>query len=78
VTSRREIESTLAQAFEQARIDQVRDTPVITIVEPPIVPAVANSRGIIRNAVLGLIVGLMGFVAWAFVRNVRAPPGSTV
>ena len=50
--------TTLAQAFEQARIDEVRNTPVITIVDPP--------EGSIRPAHPGLPVqlaigGMAGF-----------------
>jgi uncharacterized protein involved in exopolysaccharide biosynthesis len=35
---------TLSQAVEQARIDEVRDTPVLTIIEPPSPPPVRDSR----------------------------------
>ena len=34
----------LAQSFEQAKIDEVRDTPVISVVEAPEVPARPDSR----------------------------------
>jgi uncharacterized protein involved in exopolysaccharide biosynthesis len=34
----------LAQSFEQAKIDEVRDTPVISVVESPELPARPDSR----------------------------------
>jgi len=49
--------TTLAQAFEQARIDEVRDTPVLTVVEDPVVPTRPNSRRIVAKAVLALVFG---------------------
>ena len=53
---------TLSQAFEQARIDEVRDTPVITIIDQPHIVrrGVAGfflSGGL--GGVLGLMIGLM-------------------
>ncbi len=60
---------TLSQSLEQAKIDEVRNTPVITIVEPPDLPLKADSRGLARRMLLGLFLG--GFVGsvWAFGRE---------
>lgn len=71
VSARRQVVSSLVQAFEQARIDEVRDTPVVTIVEAPVVPATPNPRGLVRNAALGLVLGAMLFVAVSFARDAR-------
>lgn len=59
VTEHAGVVSSLAQNFEQARIDEVRDTPVISIVEPPELPARANGRGWIHAILLGLCGGLL-------------------
>lgn len=72
VVARRQVVTSLVQAFEQARIDQVRDTPVITVVEAPLVPATADPRGLVRNAILGLLFGGMLFIGLAFVMDQRA------
>jgi uncharacterized protein involved in exopolysaccharide biosynthesis len=48
-------------AYEQARIDEVRDTPVITIVEPPVVPAMPDPRRRLTFGLLALFAG--GFFA---------------
>jgi len=53
---RQQVYTTLAQAYEQARIDAVRDTPVITIIEHPEGSA-QSAGGIYRNGSLGFIFG---------------------
>ena len=69
VSMRQQVYVALAQAYEQAKIDEVRDTPSITVVEPAQVPIAADSRRTIRKALLAAIVGLLiGFVL-AFLRE---------
>jgi len=58
VSMRQQIYTTLAQAFEQARIEEVRDTPVISIVQAPFLPARPEPTGIIANTVIALLCGL--------------------
>jgi uncharacterized protein involved in exopolysaccharide biosynthesis len=58
VTLKQEIFTTLTQAFEQARIEEVRDTPVVTLIEHPTMPARADPRPWGRWISLGLIAGL--------------------
>lgn len=53
---RQQVYTTLAQAYEQARIDAVRDTPVITIIEHPEGSA-RSAGGVFRNGFLGVIFG---------------------
>ncbi len=58
VDLRQQVYTSLAQAYEQARIDQVRNTPVITIVESPEGSA-RPDRNILKNAILALIIGVV-------------------
>ncbi|MDB4912885.1 MAG: lipopolysaccharide biosynthesis protein [Gemmatimonadetes bacterium] len=51
--------STLATSFERARIDEVRDTPLITIIERPITPVRPDPRGTISSVVLMVFLGLL-------------------
>lgn len=67
VTTRQQVYITLLQAFEQARIDEVRDTPVITVVEPPYVPSLPDRRGLLRRALLGLVLGAVAAIGAAVV-----------
>jgi uncharacterized protein involved in exopolysaccharide biosynthesis len=48
---------TVSQAFEQARLNEVHDTPVITVIEPPRTPIAPDSRGIAQRAVVGALLG---------------------
>jgi uncharacterized protein involved in exopolysaccharide biosynthesis len=66
VTLQQQGYSTLAQSLEQAKIDQVRNTPVITVVEPPVAPARPDRRHLLLKAALGLVLGGVLAVAWAF------------
>ena len=54
----------LSQAFDRARMEEVRNTAVITIIAPPEVPARADPRGALRD---GLLAGLMTLLACGLV-----------
>lgn len=54
-----QVYSTLTQAYEQARIDEVRDTPVITVIEQPLMPARPDSRRLVTWLAASLLVGLL-------------------
>jgi uncharacterized protein involved in exopolysaccharide biosynthesis len=55
---RQDVLTTLARSLEQARIEEVRSTPVLTIVAAPAVNALPDSRRLALKAFLSLIVGL--------------------
>lgn len=59
VSVRQQLFTTVSQAYEQARIEEVRDTPVITVVEPPEVPLWPDSRRLTLLGVLALAIGAM-------------------
>lgn len=56
VSHQQQVFTTLRQAYEQARIDEVRDTPVLTIVEPP-EASVERTGGLVLYGMLGLVLG---------------------
>lgn len=56
---RQEVASALKQMLEQARLEEVRDTPVISVVEPPRLPALPDAG---TRSRLGLVAGIAGFV----------------
>lgn len=60
VEHRQQIYLILAQSFEQARIDEVRDTPVLTLVDAPEGSARGN-RSLLKSAIIGIL--LSGFLA---------------
>lgn len=57
VSLRQQVFTSLTQSYEEARIREVRDTPVITVLEPPSVPAEPAPRGRLIRVLLGLILG---------------------
>ena len=69
VTMRQEIYTSLSQSYEQARIEEVKNTPVITVLETPIVPPVRESRGTALKGLLGLVLGILVGVGWALARH---------
>ncbi len=59
VVFKQAVYGSLAQSFEQARIDEVRNTPVLTMVLAPQVPPRPDRRRIILKVALALAIGLM-------------------
>jgi uncharacterized protein involved in exopolysaccharide biosynthesis len=59
VSEHQAIYAMLAQAYERARIDEVRDTPVLTVIEGPAGSAAPQSRD---TVVRGLLMGMLGLV----------------
>ena len=71
VGMRQELVTSMAQAFENARIEEVRNTPVITLIEAPQVPAIRDPKGRIMIMVVGLMTGAMLGAILAFARTYR-------
>jgi len=72
VAMRQEVVTAMTQAYEQARIDEVRNTPVITVIENPEAPALPDSRSTLLKIALGLVLGGMFGVGHALVRAMNA------
>lgn len=72
VDLRQQVFNSLAQSYQQSRIDEVRNTPVITVVEPPQRPARPDPSGLPLKVVLGLLVGGGVAVFWAFGKEMLA------
>lgn len=68
---RQQIYTNLAQAYEQARIEEVRNTPVITIIDHPEGSA-RRRRGLVTKTLIGFLVGaLLGLGLAALTEYVR-------
>lgn len=59
LTLRQQVFTTLTQGYEEARIREVRDTPVITVFEPPSAPSRPQPRGLLVGVVLGSMLGAL-------------------
>ncbi len=57
VLMRQELVTSVAQTFERARLEEVRNTPVITMIAPPRVAAFRDPKRRILILVLGVIAG---------------------
>jgi uncharacterized protein involved in exopolysaccharide biosynthesis len=80
LTLRQEVFTTLTQAYEEARIREVRDTPVITVFEPPSAPSLPKARGLVIGVLLGLMLGGLVGVLLAFTSGLvkrRSESGNT-
>ena len=69
VTLKQTLFSQLTQAFEQSRIEEVRDTPVITIVEHPYLPVRPDTRYVLLKGLVALILGALIGVGLALGRE---------
>jgi len=66
VTLRQSVLTTLVQSYEQARIAEVRDTPVITVLQAPFLPPGPDARRRVLSAALGIVLGGMAGIVFAF------------
>jgi hypothetical protein len=66
---RQAVYTSLMQRKEEARIREVRDTPVITVLENPRLPATGEPRRTVMKGVLGAFAAAMIGILVAFVRE---------
>jgi uncharacterized protein involved in exopolysaccharide biosynthesis len=74
VSHQQALYTSLQESLESARIAEVRDTPLITVVQTPEVPVYPDSRRLLRRGVLGLILGLMLGILVALLREYMGHP----
>jgi len=60
VALRQEVAQALAQSYEQARIEEVRDTPVITVIDRPEFSVQRAHSRVVDAIVWALVAGLIG------------------
>lgn len=63
------LHTSLTESYEQARMEEVRDTPVITVLERPVAAVRPNSRHVLQKMMFAMIVGAMLGIVIAFVRS---------
>jgi len=67
VALRQQLYAALLQSREEARIREVRDLPVITLLERPQIPLQPEARGTLRRGILGAVSALVfGMLALVF------------
>lgn len=79
VSQREEVYSGLVQALEQAKLDEIRDTPLLTITELPELPARPDRRGLVIATLIAMVMGcfvgaVVAVVRYALERQRRTDP----
>ena len=69
VSMRQQLYTATAQAYQQVKIEELRDARSISVVESPEVPPIANPRGLVKAIVLGSLVGFLIGSLLALVRE---------
>lgn len=69
VTMRQQLYTSLVEAYQRARIDEVRNMPAITVLESAELPYAPDSRRTISMVVLGLALGTVLGLFIAFIRD---------
>lgn len=69
VSRQQQLYSSLSEAYESAKIEEVRNTPVLTVVEPPELPIRPKPRGLLKKGVLAFAVGSLIGILLAFGRD---------
>jgi uncharacterized protein involved in exopolysaccharide biosynthesis len=64
VARRRQVYNSLAQAYEEARIEEVRNTPVVTLVDVP--EGSAEKSGVLRKLILAFLLATLLCVSLMF------------
>ncbi|MGH7618425.1 MAG: hypothetical protein ACREPM_14485 [Gemmatimonadaceae bacterium] len=72
ITLRQQVYASMVQAFEQAKIDEVRDTPVLTRLSGPTLTRRPTGPGPARSAAYGLLLGIFGASVWAIIDALRS------
>ena len=73
VQFRQQLYSSLAQAYEQARLDEVRATPVISVLDQPARPTRAEPRGAVTLAIIAWVAAFTFAAFAAFALDVMRP-----
>jgi uncharacterized protein involved in exopolysaccharide biosynthesis len=80
ISMRQQVVTSMLQQHEQARIDEVRNTPVVTVVDEPNLPAGRDPRRLVFSVVAGAFSGgvIATFLAFALDARARRRPASSI
>lgn len=62
---RQQVVASLSESFERAKIEEVRNTPIITVLQPPGVPVEPEPRRLIVNLLLAIVAGAIIALVWS-------------
>ena len=70
VAMRQQLMTALSEAYARARIEEVRNAPPLTVIEPAHVAAFPDPRGLISKGLVALVVGLLFGITLAVIREI--------
>jgi uncharacterized protein involved in exopolysaccharide biosynthesis len=80
VIMRQEVYNSVAKAYEVARVEEIRDAPVLTVIERPRVPVApdtsARRRKLMAGIIIGVLVGIATAVLREYFRTIRTAGGA--
>lgn len=76
ITARQQVYTTVMQIFEQARLEEVRDTPVLSLVEPPRVPVIPDRRRLALKVLIAYIMSIVIGAVATLARRAIVPESS--
>jgi uncharacterized protein involved in exopolysaccharide biosynthesis len=74
---KRAVYTTVVQQYEEAKIQEARNVPILTVLSPPTIPVRKSGPPRRFIVVTGLLIGLLVAVAWDRVRSVAQPSQAT-
>ena len=71
ITLRQQTYTSLLQSYSEARLREVRDTPVISVLESPVLPVMGEARKSALKGVVGTVAGVLFGMIVVLVRTAR-------
>lgn len=57
VSTRSQVYLSLLQSFEQAKLEEFREAPLIAVIQPPELPVAPEARRLARKTIVGFVIG---------------------
>lgn len=59
IEMQQQLYNSLLESFETAKLNEVRDNPVINIIDQPEIPVLADGRGFTKRFIVGFLIGFL-------------------
>ncbi|MGI8546430.1 MAG: Wzz/FepE/Etk N-terminal domain-containing protein [Gemmatimonadaceae bacterium] len=69
VQMRQQLYTSLAESYQSAKLEEARDIPLISVIDPVEVPPTADPRGFLKRFMIGLLAGLTIATVVVYVRE---------
>lgn len=69
VQMRQQLYTSLAESYQSAKLEEARDIPLISVIDPVELPPAADPRGFLKRFLIGLLAGLVIATIVVYVRE---------